>query len=102
MSKWYNVDLLQHTCGCGHTWYDVPYRHTIAVIQAVEHGARRDFGPYNLTVPSLRAAYTVPMAPVEIAGLEARYADLNPANGEAEVALERPPLCRAPNPKKAR
>ena len=42
------------------------------------------------------------MAPVEIAGLEVRYANLNPADGEAGVALERSPLCRAPNFKKAR
>ena len=42
------------------------------------------------------------MAPVEIAGLEVRYANLNPADGEARVALERSRLCRAPNFKKAR
>ena len=58
--------------------------------------------PYNLTVPSLRAAYAVPIASVEIAGLEVRYANLNPAGGDAGVALERSPLCRAPNFKKDR
>ena len=31
------------------------------------------------TVPSLRAIYAVPMAPVENGGLEVRYANLNPA-----------------------
>ena len=36
------------------------------------------------------------MVPVEIAGLEARYANLNAADGE------RPPLCRAPGFKKPR
>ena len=55
-----------------------------------KHGAPRDF-----VVPSLRAVYAVPMAPVENGGLEVRYANLNPADGEAGVALERSPLCRA-------
>ena len=101
MGKWYNVDRLQHTCRCGHFQYnEVPCGHAIAVIRAAEHGAPRDFVPYNLTVPSLRAAYAAPMAPVEIAGLEVHYTNLNPADGEARVALERSPLCRAPNFKK--
>ena len=47
-----------------------------------EHGASRDFVPYNLTVLSLRAVYVVTMALVENDGLEVRYANLNPANGE--------------------
>ena len=55
----------------------------------------RDSVPYNLTVPSLRAVYAVPVAPVENGGLEVRYANLNPADGEAGVALERSPLCSA-------
>ena len=65
-----------------------------------EHGAPRSFVPYNLTVPSLRADYTVTMDPVENGGLEVRYASLNPANGEVGVALERTPPCRAPDFKK--
>ena len=89
MGKWYNVDLLQHTCSCAHFQYnEVPCGHAIAVIRALEHGAPRDFVPYNLTLPLLRAAYAVPMAPVGIAGLEVRYTNLNPANGDAGVALE--------------
>ena len=51
--------------------------------------------PYNLTVPSLRAAYAAPTAPVEVAGLEIRYANLN-----GGVALERSPLCRLQTSKK--
>ena len=103
MGKWYNVDLLQHTCSCGHFQFnEVPCGHAIAVIRVVEHGAPRDFVPYNLTIPSLRSAYAVPMASLEISGLEVHYANLNPADGEAGVALERSPLCRAPNFKKAR
>ena len=65
-----------------------------------KHGAPRDFFPYYPTVPSLRAVYAVPMAPVENGGLEVRYANLNPADDEAGVALEGSPLCRAPNLKK--
>ena len=38
------------------------------------------FFPINLTVPPPHAAYTVPIVP---AGLEVRYANLNPAGGEA-------------------
>ena len=65
-----------------------------------EHGAPRDFVPYNLTDPSLGPVYAVPLAPVENSGLEVRYANLDPAGGGARVALERSPLCRAPNFKK--
>ena len=39
----------------------------------------------------------LPTFPIEIAGLEVRYANLNPADDEAGVVLERAPLCRAPN-----
>ena len=55
---------------------------------------------YNLTVPSLRADYAVPIAPVGNGGLGVRYANLNPADGEARVTLEGSPFCRAPNFKK--
>ena len=65
-----------------------------------KHGAPRDFVPYYPTVPSLRAVYAAPMASAENGGLEVRYANLNPADSEAGVALERSPLCRAPNFKK--
>ena len=61
-----------------------------------EHGAPRDFVPYNLTVPSPPAVYAVPMAPTENGAFKVRCANLNPAGGEAGVALERSPLCRAP------
>ena len=101
MGKWYNVDLLQHTCSCGHPQSnEAPRGHATAATRAVEHGAPRYFTPHNPTVPPLRAAYAVPVAPVEISGLEVRYANLNPADGDAGVAPERPPLCRAPYFKK--
>ena len=103
MGKWHNVDFLQRTCSCGHFQYSgVPCGHAFAVIRAAERGAPRDLVPYDLTVPSLHAAYAVPMVPVEIAGLEVRYAISNPADDEAGAALERTPLCRAPNFKKPR
>ena len=84
MSKWHNnVDLLQHTCSCGRFQYSGVYcGHTIAVIRAAERGAPQGFVLYNLTVPSLCAAY-IPVAPVEIAGLEVRYANSSPAGGGA-------------------
>ena len=68
--------------------------------QQAEHGAPRNFVPHSLTVPSLRAVYAVPMAPIENGGYEVRYANLNPVDGEAGVVLERSPLCRAPTLKK--
>ena len=66
------------------------------MIRTTECSASRGFIPYSLTVPSLCAAHAVPMVPVEISGLEVRYANLNRADGE------RPPQCRAPNFKKPR
>ena len=40
------------------------------------------FVPYNLIVPSLDAAYAVPMVTVEASGLEVCYANSNLADGE--------------------
>ena len=101
MGKWHNVDFLQRTCSCGHFQYNqVLCGHAITVIRAADRGAPRDLVPYDLTVPSLHAAYAVPMVPVEIAGLEVRYAISNRADDEA--ALERSPLCRSLNFKKPR
>ena len=42
------------------------------------------------------------MVPVDTAGLEVRYVNLNPADDEARAALERSALCKSPNFKKRR
>jgi hypothetical protein len=97
MGKWYVVDLEEHTCSCGRfQFHDVPCGHAIAIIQAANRGAPRNFIPYNLTVAAMIATYATAMPPIDIANLEIRRMPL----GEDEWAGQ--PLCRPPLFKKPR